>query len=141
MSTIRTKYININGKIEFTFDYWSNYMNNTYKLNLPLDFIQSKNDKYIIIRKLRLFNNEGQMDIGSCLASEALCRENMYSEGLNYNKNYIMSANELNEKKFKISSDIKVVDFTFTDYKGELINTYDDITKCYYYVLELELVY
>lgn len=141
MYSQRTKIININGKIEFTFDFWANYMNNSYTLNLPLDFIQSKNDKYLIVKKLRLFNNDGQMDLGACVASKALCRENIYTEGINFNQNYIMSANELNEKKFKISSDLKTIDFLFTDYKGELLNTYEDITKCYYYVLEIELIY
>ena len=116
-------------------------MNNSYTLNLPLDFIQSKNDKYLIVKKLRLFNNDGQMDLGACVSSKALCCENIYTEGINFNQNYIMAANELNEKKFKISSDLKTVDFLFTDYKGELLNTYEDITKCYYYVLEIELIY
>lgn len=134
-----SKYVNINDSIYHEIPFMRTH--NTYILDLPLDFIQSKNDKYIIVRKFRMFNGNGQMDIGTCLTSEILSKECCYNFGINYNQNYIMSANELNEKKFKISSDIKQIDFTFTDYKGEKINITQDLSQIYYYVLELELIY
>ena len=95
---MRSKYVNINDKIYFNFDPQNNFMHNTYYYDLPLDFIQSKNDKYIIVRKFRMFNGNGQMDIGTCLTSEILSKECCYNFGINYNQNYIMSANELNIK-------------------------------------------
>ena len=135
-------YVNINDKIFADFDPSHNFNHNTYIYDLPLDFIQSKNDKYIVIRKLRMFNKDGQMELGACLTSKALSKDCCYNYGLNYNQNYIMSANEINEKVFKINSDVKQIDFTFTDYKGELLNGYNDLSiVAYYYVLELELIF
>jgi len=136
---MRSKYVNINDTIYHEIPFMRTH--NTYILDLPNDFIQSKNDKYIIVKKFRMFNGNGQMDIGACLTSEILSKECCYNFGINYNQNYIMSANELNDKKFKISSDIKQIDFTFTDYKGEKINITQDLSTIYYYVLELELLY
>ena len=134
--------VNINDKIFHTFDPTSSdYTHNTYIYNLPLDFIKSNNNKYVVVKKFRCFNNDGQMDLAACLTSKALSVENCYNYGLNYNQNYIMSSNEINDKMFKVNSDCKRIDFTFTDYKGELLNTNDDLNAAYYYVIELELIY
>lgn len=138
----RKVYVNINDKIFHDFNPAHDFTHNTFIYELPLDFIQSREDKYIVIRKLRMFNNDGQMELGACLTSNVLSKDCCYNYGLNYNQNYIMSSNEINEKIFKISSDVKKIDFTFTDYKGELLTIHDDILNAaYYYVLELELVY
>ncbi len=133
------KYVNINDRIYHEIPFMRTH--NTYIFDLPLDFIQSKNEKYIIIKKLRIFNGNGQMDIGTCLTSETLSRECCYNFGINYNQNYIMSSNEINEKKFQINSDIKQIDFTFADYKGEKIEITHDLDTIYYYIIELELIY
>lgn len=133
--------VNINDKIFHDFNPEHDFNHNTYIYDLPHDFIQSKNDKYVVVKKFRCFNNDGQMDLGACLTSDVLSKDCCYNYGLNYNQNYIMSANEVNDKSFKINSDCKKIDFTFTDYKGELLNTNQDLNAAYYYVLELELVY
>ena len=100
-------YVNINDKIFHDFDPTHNYTHNTYIYNLPSDFIKSDKDKYIIIRKLRMFNQDGQMELGACLTSDILSKICCYNYGINFNQNYIMSTNEINEKVFKITSDIK----------------------------------
>ena len=51
-----TRYINITGRV-----------NDVNTVRLPNDFTQSTKDKYIIIKKVRLINNNGQLDIGCAL--------------------------------------------------------------------------
>ena len=133
--------VNINDKIFHNLDPDNEFIHNTYIYDLPLDFIKSKEDKYVMIKKFRCFNNEGQMDLAACLTSKVLSRDSCYNYGLNYNQNYIMSSNEVNDNMFKINSDCKQIDFTFTDYKGELLNTNDDLNRAYYYVIEMVLIY
>ena len=117
---------------------------NLFEYSLPNDFIQSTNKKYVVIKKVRLFNNEGQLDMGGCLCSN-LASECCYNYGLGENQNYIMSVNELNEKVFEIKSEIKTIQFWFCDYKGIKLCYSEqgtvDLTEGYYYVIEMELVY
>ena len=119
------KYINITSKvIEF----------NT--LNINLDFAQSTNpDKMIIVRKVRLINSYGQLDIGCCLCGD-FADQSTYSMGLM--DDFIMCSNEINEKMIHIhNNNLRELKFYFKDYKGYLVD-YDDE---YYYTLELRLEY
>ena len=50
------RYINMTGRV-----------NDVNKVRLPNDFTQSTKDKSIIIKKVRLINNNGQLDIGCAL--------------------------------------------------------------------------
>ena len=62
--------------------------------NLINDFVQSTNDKYIVIRKVRLINDNGQLDVGCCLCGN-FADDSSYSYGLF--DDYIMCTNEFNE--------------------------------------------
>ena len=118
------KYISISDRVK---------ADNEFKL--INDFVQSTNDKYIVIRKVRLINNNGQLDIGCCLCGN-LADDSSYSYGLF--DDYIMCTNEINEKEIKIyNNNYKYIHFFFRDYTGTRI-TYDD---GYYYTLELKLIY
>ena len=100
------------------------------------DFIQSTNDKYIIIKKVRLINNNGQLDIGCCLCGN-FADDSSYSYGLF--DDYIICTNEINEKEIHVhDNNLKYIHFFFRDYKGQKITYEDDY---YYYTLELKLIY
>ena len=51
------------------------------EIKLINDFVQSTNDKYIVIKKVRLINNNGQLDIGCCLCGN-FAEDSSYSYGL-----------------------------------------------------------
>ena len=104
-------------------------------LTLKNDFTQSTNDKYIVIRKVRLINADGQLDMGCCLCG-SFADESNYSYGLI--QDFIMCSNEMNEKEIHIhTNNLKRIDFWFCDYKGVRITEADN----YYYTLELKLIY
>ena len=119
------EYINITNKV---------YENN--ELLLKNDFVQSTNpDKYIIVRKVRLINSNGQLDVGCCLCAD-FAEDSSYSYGLI--DDFIICSNEINEKEIHIHSiNIRRLNFNFKDYKGQKITYADD----YYYTLELKLIY
>lgn len=106
------------------------------EINLNLDFTQSTMpDKSIIVRKVRLINNNGQLDIGCCLCGD-FAGDSSYSYGLV--DDFIMCTNEINEKIIHIHEiNCRKLTFWFCDYKGNLITAEDD----YYFALELELIY
>ena len=118
------KYISISDRVK---------EDNSFKL--LNDFVQSTNEKYIIIRKVRLINNNGQLDVGCCLCGN-FADDSSYSYGLF--DDYIMCTNEMNEKEVNIKDRaLKYIHFFFRDYTGNKI-TYND---GYYYTLELKLIY
>ena len=118
------RYINISNRVD---------ENNV--VDLPNDFTQSTNDKYITILKVRLINNDGQLDIGCALCGD-FADESSYSYGLI--DDFIICSNEINEKEIHIHSiNLRRLNFNFKDYKGVKI-TYNDN---YYYALELKLIY
>ena len=118
------------------------YMNITDKVlenNLLLlqnDFVQSQNpDKQLIVRKVRLINPYGQLDVGCCLCGD-LADQSSYSYGLM--DDFIMCSNEINEKDIHIHNlNNNMLYFWFRDYKRNRLTSDDD----YYFTLELELVY
>ena len=113
----------------------SNRVSENNIIELLNDFTQSSNDKYISILKVRLINNNGQLDIGCALCGD-FADESSYSYGLI--DDFIICTNEINEKEIHIHSlDIRRLNFNFKDYKGEKITYEDD----YYYTLELKLIY
>ena len=120
-----TKYINMTGRVE-----------NINSVRLPNDFTQSTiKDKYIVVKKVRLINNYGQLDIGCSLCGDFV-DESQYSYGLI--DDFIMCSNEINEKIIHIhNTNLCELNFCFKDYKGVPIE-YDDE---YYYTLELRLEY
>ena len=119
------RYINITEKV-------------TEKLNMKLnsDFIQSTDpNKTIVVRKVRLINPYGQLDVGCCLCGD-FADESSYSVGLM--DDFIMCTNELNQKGIHIhNTNCNHINFYFRDYKGNLLTAADD----YYFTLELELLY
>ena len=106
------------------------------ELKLINDFVQSTaKTRYIIIRKVRLINNNGQLDVGCCLCGN-FGDESSYSYGIM--DDYIMCTNEFNEKEIKVcDKNLKYLKFFFRDYKGEKISYEDE----YYYTLDLKLIY
>ena len=116
------RYINMTGRV-----------NDTNVVRLPNDFTQSTKDKYIIIKKVRLINNNGQLDIGCALCGD-FGDESCYSYGLI--EDFIICTNEINEKQIHVhNTNMRELTFCFKDYKGVPI-TYDDE---YYYSLELRI--
>ena len=119
-----TKYINI-----------SNRVDDNNVIDLPNDFTYSKNEKFISVLKVRLINNNGQLDVGSVLCGD-FADDSSYSFGLF--DDCIICSNEINEKIIHIHNiNLRRLNFYFKDYKGEKI-TYEDE---YYYTLELKLNY
>ena len=118
------RYINMTGPV-----------NDSNTVRLPNDFTQSTKDKYIVIKKVRLINNNGQLDIGCSLCGD-FGDESCYSYGLI--EDFIICTNEINEKTIHIhNTNMRELKFSFKDYKGVPI-TYDDE---YYYSLELRIEY
>ena len=119
------RYINMTGRV-----------NNINTVRLPNDFTQStNNEKCIIIKKVRLINNFGQLDIGCSLCGD-FADESQYSYGLI--DDFIICSNEINEKIIHIhNTNLRELNFYFKDYKGFPID-YND--ECYY-TLELRLEY
>ena len=119
------RYINITEKV-------------TEKLNMKLnsDFIQSRDpNKIIVVRKVRLINPYGQLDVGCCLCGD-FADESSYSVGLM--DDFIMCTNELNQKEIHIhNNNCNHISFWFRDYKGELLKSDDN----YYFTLEIELIF
>ena len=114
---------------------FSDRVRDSHTIELPNDFTQSTNDKYITILKVRLINNDGQLDIGCALCGD-FADESSYSYGLI--DDFIICSNEINEKEIHIHSiNIRRLNFNFKDYKGQKITYADD----YYYTLELKLIY
>lgn len=95
-------------------------------------------DKYVVVRKLRLVNPQGQLDVGCSLCGN-LGGENSYTYGI-LEHPYIIASNEISEKVFKVSSNLKYLKFWFDDYMGIQIYTSNQTDK-WYYTLELELIY
>ena len=119
------RYINITEKV-------------SEKLNIKLisDFIQSTDpNKMIVVRKVRLINPYGQLDVGCCLCGD-FADESSYSIGLM--DDFIMCTNELNQKEIHIhNNNCNHISFWFRDYKGELLTSDDN----YYFTLEIELIF
>ena len=118
------KYINISNRVD----------DNNF-IDLPNDFTQSNNEKFISVLKVRLINNNGQLDVGSVLCGD-FADDSSYSFGLF--DDFIICSNEINEKVIHIHyTNLRQLKFYFKDYKGEKI-TYSDE---YYYTLELKNSY
>ena len=119
------KYINITEKVH-----------DKNLLLLKNDFVQSSNpDKQLIVRKVRLINPYGQLDVGCCLCGD-FADQSSYSLGLM--DDFVMCTNEINEKVIHVHNlNNNMLYFWFRDYKGNLIIDTDE----YYFTLELELVY
>ena len=105
-------------------------------LTLGPDFVISTDpNKTIVVRKVRLINSYGQLDVGCCLCGD-FADESSYSIGLM--DAFIMCTNELNQKEIHIhNNNCNHISFWFRDYKGNLLTSDDD----YYFTLELELIF
>ena len=114
----------------------SDKINEITVLYLKNDFVQSSNpDKQLIVRKVRLINPYGQLDVGCCLCGD-FADDSSYSYGLI--DNFIMCTNELNQKEIHIHNlNNNILNFWFCDYKGNRLTSADD----YYFTIELELIY
>ena len=119
------RYVNMSGKVSENM--W---------IQFDLDFaISTDPNKTIVIRKVRLINPYGQLDIGCCLCGD-FADDSSYSLGLM--DDFIMCTNELNQKEIHIHTiNNRKINYWFRDYKGNLLTADDD----YYYTLELELIY
>ena len=118
------RYINVSHHV-----YDSNYV------LLPNDFTCSTNEKYIVIKKVRLINADGQLHYGSALCGN-FADESSYSWGII--DDFIMCTNEINEKEIHIhNTNLRQLNFNFKDYKGVPITTEDG----YYFTIELKLIY
>ena len=119
------KYVNITDKV----------LENNLLL-LKNDFVQSTNpDKHIIVRKVRLINSNGQLDVGCCLCGD-FAEDSSYSYGLI--DDFIICSNEINEKDIHVHNlNNNKLYYWFCDYKGNRLTSDDD----YYFTLELELIY
>ena len=102
------RYINISDKV---------LENNLLLLNL--EFVQSTEpNKTIVVRKVRLINPNGQLDIGCCLCGD-FADNSSYSYGLV--DNFIMCSNEINDKDIHVHNlNNNKINFWFCDYKGNL---------------------
>ena len=121
---VNVRYINVSHHV-----YESNYV------LLPNDFTQSTDEKYIVIKKVRLINSDGQLDVGCALCGN-FADESSSSWGII--DDFIMCTNEINEKEIHIhNTNLRQLDFWFKDYKGNRITTEDD----YYFTIELKLIY
>ena len=119
------KYINVTHRIVDTGNY----------ILLPNDFTCSTNEKYIVIRKVRLINADGQIDLGSCLCGN-FADESSYSWGII--EDFIMCTNEYTDKEIHIHDpNLRRLDFWFRDYKGIKITEADG----YYFTIEIKLIY
>lgn len=113
----------------------SHHVYNSNYVLLPNDFTQSTRDKYIVIRKVRLINNCGQLEYGAALCGN-FADESSYSWGII--DDFIMCTNEMNEKEIHIhNTNLRQLNFNFKDYKGIPITEEDD----YYFTIELKLIY
>ena len=119
------RYVNMSGKVSENM--W---------IQFDLDFaISTDPNKTIVIRKVRLINPYGQLDIGCCLCGD-FADDSSYSLGLM--DDFIMCTNEINEKVIHVHNlNNNMLYFYFRDYKGNLLTAADD----YYFTLELELLY
>ena len=89
----------------------------------------------LLSRKVRLINNNGQLDVGCCLCGD-FADESSYSYGLM--DDFIICSNEINEKEIHIhDNNMRFIKFYFRDYKGIKITAADD----YYFSLEIKLIY
>ena len=89
-------YINMTGRV-----------NEVNVVKLPNDFTQSTKDKYIVIKKVRLINNYGQLVI-LCSLCEDFADESQYSYGLI--DDFIMCSNEI---VYKPRYQEKPIEFAF----------------------------
>ena len=119
------RYVNMSGKVSENM--W---------IQFDLDFaISTDPNKTIVIRKVRLINPYGQLDIGCCLCGD-FADDSSYSLGLM--DDFIMCTNELNQKEIHIhNTNKRRINYCFRDYKGNLLTADDD----YYYTLELKIIY
>ena len=119
------RYVNMSGKVSENM--W---------IQFDLDFaISTDPNKTIVIRKVRLINPYGQLDIGCCLCGD-FADDSSYSLGLM--DDFIMCTNELNQKEIHIhNTNCNHISFWFRDYKGELLTSDDN----YYFTLEIELIF
>lgn len=103
-------------------------------LELHANFVKSDEYKYIIIKNVKLFNSNGQVDVGGYLCGD-FADNNNFSTGLM--NDFIMSSNNQYEKIITIDNNCRRISFYFKDYKGNHIKE----DSGYYYLLELALVY
>ena len=95
----------------------------------------SQEEKCISVLKVRLINDNGQLDVGCCLCGNFV-DDSSYSYGLV--DDFIMCTNEFNEKDIYVhDNNLKHLKFFFTYYKGVRLTDADN----YYYTLEFKLVY
>ena len=71
---------------------YSDHGKNEYTLHLPNDFTSSPNEKFLVIKNVRLSNNNGQLDVGCCLCGN-FADESSYSYGLM--DDFIICSNEI----------------------------------------------
>ena len=98
------------------------------------EFVKAPENKTIIITNLKLFNSNGQVDVGAYLCGNFADSIN-YSTGLM--NDFVMATNNTHKKQISIDNNCRRLSFYFRDYKGNYIK--DDCE--YYYLLELMLVY
>ena len=112
----------------------SNTIKAINKIDLLDEFVKAEGEKYIVIKNVKVFNNNGQIDVGMFLCG-TFADESVKSYGLM--DDFIASTGDSNDKIIRISNNDSRITFYFKDYKGATIEEKSD----YYYLIELLLVW
>ena len=111
----------------------TNKIKTTNIVELDEDFVKCRCNKYIKIESIKVFNDNGQIDIGCCLCG-TFADDSIKSSGLI--NDFIASTYNPEPKIIAIHNNDKRLMFYFRDYKGELL----DEKLNYYYTIELLLL-
>ena len=97
-------------------------------LELISDFVNNNKDKYIIIKNVKLFNENGQIDVGCYLCGD-FADTNNYSTGLM--NDFIATTNNKFEKIIQINNNCRRISFYFKDYKGNYLKNASKLFNLY----------
>ena len=120
----------------------TNTIKSVNSIDLIDDFVKAEGDKYIKIENVKVFNNNGQIDVGMFLCG-TFADESIESCGLM--DDFIASTYNTNDKIIHISNNNRRIQFYFRDYKGQMIGDVGNMSESekteYYYLIELLLVW
>ena len=120
----------------------TNTIKSVNSIDLIDDFVKAEGDKYIKIENVKVFNNNGQIDVGMFLCG-TFADESIESCGLM--DDFIASTYNTNDKIIHISNNNRRIQFYFRDYKGQMIGDVGNMSGSekteYYYLIELLLVW
>ncbi len=103
-------------------------------IDLIDEFAKAEGEKYIVIKNIQVFNNNGQLDVGMMLCC-TFADESIQSCGVM--DDFIASTNHLIDKAICIKNTNKRLTFYFKDYKGNMIEEKEG----YYYLIEMSLTW